>query len=1025
MKAAFLSRKYTPSTSTSLSKTEEVLVCRIREKAVEVVLANSPPDRPYIACAALDTFADNKTVRAAVGKAHVSTKLRDAKEQIFENARNFTTRTGRASGGTNHQLRVALSQVLGENVPAVYQKVILEIGKKAAMTGLRMRSAQVLSATKQLRLPKKGAYKNKLDLSIAARHWCENTKEVPGRECHRTLRTERDKPHRTGHGIDVLARIDASGELKLLRTDAWDCGRVGQLGKRLFWYVQHTTHWVYDKIDVMYADFIDSSDHAEYTSKGEHPISKEMYRQARPFYCVPAGPDECACPLHTEVEANRTALRRRIRKVHEEAKKKGTCSCDCLKSAFFNMTKDSAAEKEALLCAPSEVTALEVGGTAPLLYRRACSEGEKCEDCKWNPETQLRQKMPEMPSCFAAALKQEMVWQQRMPEGEVLVAEIDEGEMEQEEQRAGAGDEGGATGNSEVGENLSSLTVAVLKERLNALRLSTSGLKAVLLARLEQRAAADEEPEEEEAVQEQEDQQLQDDGGLKEQGEVETKKTKRKVMKDVRGTQQQFFDQYVVKMEAGLAHSWRCRWTNQVMKRRYANRARDELIIETDFSASFEFRPSKAECCAWYKNCSILPLIVHYTNESGARQKDVIIVCSDDLSSNFKVHKHCMQKVLAKYLPNLPLVKRVTVVTDNCRKQYRNRNLYGWLTTFCKENHGVSMGHLYQEQYHGKGLCDAICGLFKIQARREIFGKDSNLKAKVTLDTHKKLAEFGKRTFCKTATDDNNHSINKYEFWTLEAGEAGEYPGDNMHTISVDKLHYPLTIASLLYTDYAPVVKYDLSQHEVWSNNELEGGDLRTREAICACDSCLRGDNYGCLVSEETGAILKFFCKPSAEGGQAAAAGEFEEAAVAFCAAAKPNTPLLMPTRLAGAQGLQHANQYEIGFPSTSAPLASDRERESDWPSYMYYAYDQDAGKYRAAVHADWYFRRNSMNTLDFVQHTHNKTVFCGQILPVDIDEGELLSKPAATNKLQVPATTDTAVKKLNFMRFGVVTQVY
>ena len=91
----------------------------------------------------------------------------------------------------------------------------------------------------------------------------------------------------------------------------------------------------------------------------------------------------------------------------------------------------------------------------------------------------------------------------------------------------------------------------------------------------------------------------------------------------------------------------------------------------------------------------------------------------------------------------------------------------------------------------------------------------------------------------------------------------------------------------------------------------------------------------------------------------------------------------------------------------------------------MYYAYDQDAGKHRAAVHADWYFRRNSMDILDFAQHTHNKTVFCGQILPVDINEGEVLIKPAATNKLQVPATTDTAVKKLNFMRFGFVTQVY
>ena len=46
---------------------------------------------------------------------------------------------------------------------------------------------------------------------------------------------------------------------------------------------------------------------------------------------------------------------------------------------------------------------------------------------------------------------------------------------------------------------------------------------------------------------------------------------------------------------------------------------------------------------------------------------------------------------------------------------------------------------------------------------------------------------------------------------------------------------------------------------------------------------CLLGDNYGCLVLEETGAILKYFCKQSALKGQAAAAGEFEEAAVTFC----------------------------------------------------------------------------------------------------------------------------------------------
>ena len=227
-----------------------------------------------------------------------------------------------------------------------------------------------------------------------------------------------------------------------------------------------------------------------------------------------------------------------------------------------------------------------------------------------------------------------------------------------------------------------------------------------------------------------------------------------------------------------------------------------------------------------------------------------------------------------------------------------------------------------------------------------------------------------------------------------------------------------------VYIDYTAVVKYDLSQHEVWSDNALEGGDLRTREAICACDLCLHGDNYGCLVPKETGAILKFFCKQSTEEQQAAAAGEFEEAAFAFCAAATSTTPLLRPSRVLGKSGLEHANQYEIGFPSTSSPPASEREPESDWPSHMFYAYDQDAEEYKAAVHADWYFRRDSMTTLEFSPHKPTSAVFCGHILPVDISSG-LPSKPASTNKLHVPEDTNAAVKKLNFMRFGVVTQVY
>jgi len=142
-------------------------------------------------------------------------------------------------------------------------------------------------------------------------------------------------------------------------------------------------------------------------------------------------------------------------------------------------------------------------------------------------------------------------------------------------------------------------------------------------------------------------------GDVLEQEEQTNEKKKRikKVMMDITGTQQQFFDHYVEKMEVGLAHSWRCKWTNAVMKRRYSKRENEEMTIETDFSALFEFRPGDAECCKFYKNCSILPLIIHYTDAQDHRRKDAVIVCSDDLGSNFKVHKHCMQKVLSAYLP--------------------------------------------------------------------------------------------------------------------------------------------------------------------------------------------------------------------------------------------------------------------------------------------------------------------------------------------------------------------------------------
>jgi hypothetical protein len=74
------------------------------------------------------------------------------------------------------------------------------------------------------------------------------------------------------------------------------------------------------------------------------------------------------------------------------------------------------------------------------------------------------------------------------------------------------------------------------------------------------------------------------------------------------------------------------------------------------------------------------------------------------------------------------------------------------------------------------------------------------------------------RHSCQPRPDDS--SISKYVFWTLENGSKANTGSD-------------VSIGSAAgYVEYEPVVKYDLSQHAIWSDCNYEDGDLRTREAI-------------------------------------------------------------------------------------------------------------------------------------------------------------------------------------------------
>jgi hypothetical protein len=132
---------------------------------------------------------------------------------------------------------------------------------------------------------------------------------------------------------------------------------------------------------------------------------------------------------------------------------------------------------------------------------------------------------------------------------------------------------------------------------------------------------------------------------------------------------------------------------------------------------------------------------------------------------------------------------------------------------------------------------------------------------------------------------------------------------------------------------------------------------------------------------------LKFFCKLKNDDDQAKAAQELEKAAVVFCANATAATPLTKPVKLAGrAEALGNANPYEVGFVSSLMPPSKPAKpgnpepcRPTDWPVHMFYAFDTENDKWRAAVNAkSWYAGEAGARTGSlFVARKKNKNGLC------------------------------------------------
>ena len=381
------------------------------------------------------------------------------------------------------------------------------------------------------------------------------------------------------------------------------------------------------------------------------------------------------------------------------------CTEDCLDSAFFKMTESNTALKSAVLCAERVMVELpDHNAHSPLLHRRACAEGGRAE-CGWDANAKQRLLWPAEPPCFTKANGEQMEWdsmQKLDSAGAPLFACVDSEDSDDSEDSEdseggeGSGLESGNDGDGD-GSDEGSGTGGGCSDGEGTSEEMAEETDAEADDGDENDTEADND-DEVEGHREYSDDDVDADalnaasvimggGGDSAQSKnsiadaaAKPKRPVRKAMQTVHGKQKTFVDHFMTQAEVYYPHSRRCRSSNINMERRLRLREPWEVIIETDFSNNFEFRPEDAECCKFYQQAAIVPFYVYYTDKAGINRKEVHICCSSDLRNNFDVYQHVLREIMdVRILPNMDAPPdRLTIVTDNCRSGLR-RGLCGRL----------------------------------------------------------------------------------------------------------------------------------------------------------------------------------------------------------------------------------------------------------------------------------------------------------------------------------------------------------
>ena len=230
-------------------------------------------------------------------------------------------------------------------------------------------------------------------------------------------------------------------------------------------------------------------------------------------------------------------------------------------------------------------------------------------------------------------------------------------------------------------------------------------------------------------------------------------------------------------------------------------------------------------------------------------------------------------------------------------------------------------------------------------------------------------------------------AVSAFEFWEL-CGKI-RVDGDDV----VDHSAVP---------DYERAVTYDLGKHHFWSGSKGEPGDLRGREQICGCDSCMGPsvyqagielNRYSCQCSSDTGDIVKYYTQPALKdaGRDQARAELLLQLAKQHCMHAEQGQPLLWPDRAADDPSRPYAYWLCVvrtdrapgaGGAAQRAGAGAPDPPEEDLPAHMYWRWCSGKGQWLPCVHVRW-FRSQVRGGLVFNKQANGGVAWCHEIPPV------------------------------------------